>query len=784
MKEQNQGNKNDRLGVRHSLGARFSLHIFLVLIIANFFSMLYIYKTEEKSNIHDLRNQAEVIGSYIASSVPQHILNYDFISLDTTLNEAMQLKGLHYTAIIAENEVCIAARVSPLWGKDTQATESPFPSFEKQLSTIQLLRRTSLEHIDVSTPIIFGDNYLGRVIVGLSLDISKKKTEDFLAILLIVNAIVAFFVAAGVYLFFWKTTLQPIYHLIDGAKRVAQGNYNEPVALAGSDEIGMLTNSFNTMMSARKLAEEDIRKSRKDWERLFNAVDDVVTIQDNNMRILQANDAAGRLLDKDPNELIGMYCYDVFREQVDGICHGCPTIECLKDHQHHHADVEYSELKKIFHVSAFPIHDEELGWIGIAHIARDITDQKKLEAQYRQAQKMEAIGTLAGGIAHDFNNILTPIFGYAQLIKLDAPSGSQLEKNIDRVLHSSELAQKLVRQILTFSRERQHEMDAVQLQPIIKESMKLLRASIPTTIEFKIALDETCGNVLVDPTQIHQIIMNICTNAFHAMESSGGTLGVTLSQVYLDKMTAPLKGNLSPGAYVMLQISDTGCGMDEATRDRIFEPFFTTKTEGKGTGMGLSVVHGIIKEYAGAILVYSEPDEGTTFTIYFPVIDHTTPPVIQSPEKDTATTLPAGKEHILVVDDEELIVDLERGLLEGLGYRVTSFTKSEQALQAFQDTPKAFDLVITDMTMPKITGIQLAEELMAIRPDIPVILCTGHSRITIEEIQNCSAITSYLPKPIDLFRLTEVIREVLDGKEQGASTRLSFAEKHSTPVKK
>lgn len=767
--EKSPGSKNDRLGIRHSLGARFSLHIFLVLIIVNFFSMLYIYKTEQENNLHDLRNQAGVIGSYIASSLYQHIQNYDFISLDTTLKEAMQLKGLHYTAIIAENEVYIAARVSPLWLRDRQTSDAPLPSFEKQLRAIQLLRQTSMEHIDTSTPIIFGDDYLGRVIVGLSLDISKKKTGDFLAILLMVNAIVAIFVAVGVYLFFWKTTLQPIYHLIDGAKRVAAGNYDEPVAHAGPDEMGLLTNSFNTMMSARKLAEENIRKSRKDWERLFNAVDDVVTIQDNNMRILQANAAAGRLLEKDPNELIGLFCYDIFREQVNGVCHGCPTIQCLKDHRHHHADIEYPELKKIFHVSAFPIHDEELGWIGIAHIARDITNQKKLEAQYRQAQKMEAIGTLAGGIAHDFNNILTPIFGYAQLIKLEAPSGSQLEQNIDHVLHSSQLAQELVRQILTFSRERQHEMDAVQLQPIIKESMKLLRASIPTTIEFRLALDEKCGNVLVDPTQIHQIIMNICTNAYHAMESSGGVLAVTLSQVSLDRLSAPLKGNLAPGDYIMLQISDTGCGMDEATRERIFEPFFTTKTEGKGTGMGLSVVHGIVKECGGAIIVYSEPGAGTTFTIYFPAIAQTISSAIHPVETGATSHLPGGKEHILVIDDEELIVNLERQLLEGLGYQITPCTESEQALKIFRQNPESFDLVITDMTMPKITGIQLAEELVAIRPDLPVILCTGHSRITLEEIQNCSAISGYLPKPINLRQLTEVIRETFERQQHAHS---------------
>ena len=754
------GSNNGRLAIHHSLGARFSLHIFIVLIVANVFSLLFIYNVAGKNNEQDLREQAEVIGSYIAASVTPHLPKYDFIALDTALQDAMRLKNIHYSAILAYNEVYIAARIAPSCIKNHHDPKLPAPDLSHRFKILSNLREKNLKHIDISTPILLGDNYLGRVVVGLSTNISKQKTKDFLAILLVVNAVVALFLAMGIYLFFWKDILKPIYRLIDGANRVTRGNLDETVVSAGLDEIGLLTDSFNTMMSSRKQAEEDTRKSRKDWERLFNSVDDVVTILDNDMRVLQANDATGRLLGKDPEELIGMRCYEIFRGHTKS-CEGCPAVQCISDHKRHHDDIQHINLEKTFHVSAFPIHDEKLGWVGIAHIARDITDQIKLEAQYRQSQKMEAIGTLAGGIAHDFNNILTPIIGYAQLIKIEAKPESQLESYIDRVLHSSGLARQLVKQILTFSREREHSMDVIQLQPIIKESMKLLRASIPTTIEFKLDIDPNCGNTIADPTQIHQVIMNLCTNSYHAMEESGGVLELSLTQLIMDEFEAKLKGNLTPGNYLVLRISDTGCGMPADVKERIFEPFFTTKKEGKGTGMGLSVVHGIIKKYGGEISVYSEPDKGTTFTIYLPSIS-----LDLSSEKklialENKLSFPGNNEHILMVDDEQTIVALEQQILEGAGYQITSFTDSEEALKAFQDSPDEFDLVITDMTMPKLTGQQLAEQLVTIRPDIPIVLCTGLSYTSIEKTLDSPIFINYLAKPIDINRLTKVVHESL-----------------------
>jgi len=255
--------------------------------------------------------------------------------------------------------------------------------------------------------------------------------------------------------------------------------------------------------------------------------------------------------------------------------------------------------------------------------------------------------------------------------------------------------------------------------------------------------------------------MNICTNSYHAMEESGGILAITLTRTSLDKMSAFLKNDTPPGNYILLQISDTGCGMDTVTRERIFEPFYTTKTEAKGTGMGLSVVHGIVKECGGTIVTYSEPGKGTTFNIYFPEVSTTLNSDIHNQQATLDDSLPGGKEHIMIVDDEQVIIDLQQRILKKVGYQVTPFTDSALALQAFLKNPEIFDLVITDMTMPKLTGLQLAEQLVAKRPGIPILLCTGHSRISIEELQNCPAIISYLSKPINLRELTETVHDTL-----------------------
>jgi len=372
---------------------------------------------------------------------------------------------------------------------------------------------------------------------------------------------------------------------------------------------------------------------------------------------------------------------------------------------------------------------------------------------------MEAIGTLAGGIAHDFNNILSPIIGYAEMMFENAPEGSDLRKSLNEVLRSSMRARDLVQQILTFSRQGEKELKPLKMQIIVREVLKLVRSSIPSTITIKPHIDKNCGMVIADPTNIHQIAMNLITNAYHAMEENGGTLTITLSEVNIS-IEDLNRFDLNPGTFVCFSISDTGHGIEKHVLNRIFEPYFTTKTEGKGTGLGLSVVHGIVKSYKGDIRVCSEPGKGSVFNVYLPVI--------HSKREETTNTdhrsVQGGNEHILLVDDEAVILEMEKLMLERLGYQVTMRTSSVEALEVFRLSSNQFDLVITDMTMPNMTGEKLACEIKKIRREIPVIVCTGFSEKMSPERAKSLGIDGFLMKPIIRNDLTQKIRTVLDMK--------------------
>ncbi|MBU1564588.1 MAG: response regulator [Proteobacteria bacterium] len=401
-----------------------------------------------------------------------------------------------------------------------------------------------------------------------------------------------------------------------------------------------------------------------------------------------------------------------------------------------------------------------------ADLLHEITERKlaeeqrqKLETQLQQAQKMEAIGTLAGGIAHDFNNILGAIIGYAEMIHDDCPADSSLLHDIDQVLQAANRAKELVKQILAFSRQAKSLKFPVQPITIIKEAVKLLRSSIPTTITIEQDIDQDAGVVLADPSQIHQIIMNLCTNAFHAMEIEGGTLTISLHKITLSHDDLCNEANLPSGSFLQLSIKDTGVGIAPEIREKIFDPYFTTKEVGKGTGMGLSMVHGIVQSYGGSISCDSKLGEGTIFTITLPTIEE------HALEKNDPTEpAPHGKERILLVDDEEILLEMGKLMLERLGYHVTPRWSGTEALASFQNQPDLFDIVITDQTMPCMTGVDLSRRILQLRPDMPIILCTGYSSLISEEQARSLGIKGFAMKPLAKQNVAKLIRKILDGK--------------------
>jgi PAS domain S-box-containing protein len=411
-------------------------------------------------------------------------------------------------------------------------------------------------------------------------------------------------------------------------------------------------------------------------------------------------------------------------------------------------------------VNSFTVDNEKL----ILAMSLDVTEQKEatrqqreLEHQLRQTQKLEALGTLAGGIAHDFNNILGAIISYTELSRLDNPDNQPLHENLQQVLDASARATALVRQILSFSRQQKEERHNLQLAPIVKEALSLLRATLPTTIALEQALDAPVPAVLANATQVHQIVMNLCTNASHAIKGHQGKISVSLASVEVLPDTPAPHASLEPGSYVRLEIADTGHGMDPATVERIFEPFFTTKPAGEGTGLGLSVAHGIVREYGGAITVDSAPGRGTRFSIYLPSASGEA-----TSSADASMDLPRGAgQHVLLVDDEVTLANAARQMLERLGYRATVFQSSVAALAAFRQAPESFAAVVSDFTMPDLTGLELIREMRAVSPNLPALMVSGSSGAFTREAALHVGVRELLSKPLSYAALARAMHRAL-----------------------
>jgi PAS domain S-box-containing protein len=516
-------------------------------------------------------------------------------------------------------------------------------------------------------------------------------------------------------------------------------------------------------ITIRKLAEIEVRTAKEQWEQTFDAIDDGVTVHDLKMRVIQANKAAGAILGVEPAELIGQPCYRLFGGASEP-CQGCPEILALETRANQRATIHHEQLGKTFTVSSFPLF-EQGGLVGFVSTYKDITEDLLMEKQLRQARKMEAIGMLAGGIAHDFNNILAPVLGYAELAESKLSPGDPLISDLQQIIKGALRAKDMIAQILTFSRKSPHKRQSFQPQMVVREALKLLQVSLPATITIKEEIEADCGVLMADPTQLHQIVMNLCRNAQQAMAESGGVLKVSLAKTIIGKEDDRISGSeLLPGVYMVLEVSDSGCGVDRETRERIFDPYFTTKGQGEGSGLGLSVVHGIVESYQGHIAVQSEPGKGTTFQVYLPCIAE------ELSFQERASTLPvdAGAERILVGDDEEIITGMFQTILTSVGYQVIVFNDSLEALAFIGQNPTAFDLLLTDMSMPHLTGLELIQKTSAIRPDLPIILCSGFNKLVSNEEARALGIHVCLEKPVSVRDLISAIRMALD--EKGKSS--------------
>ena len=530
-------------------------------------------------------------------------------------------------------------------------------------------------------------------------------------------------------------------------------------------DLAELNHQLQSEVEERMRTEADLAGEKALLRCVMDSIPDLIFYKDKEGGLIGCNKAYEAYAGRGQNEQIGPSDTDLLsREQAEFRRRQDQTVLTSGKPSRFEEEGRYPDGRQvILDTLITPYYGPDLDVLGLVGISRDITEDKKSEEerynltrQLRQTQKLEAIGTLAGGIAHDFNNILSSIIGFAELAMEDAPADSLLEDNLNEVYLAGMRARGLVNQILTFARKSEEEYGPVQIGLIAKEVLKLLRAILPVSVEIT---QEILSSALVlsDPTHIHQVFMNLCTNAAHAMEDNGGIMTVEVSDIRITDPDRWGLQSLSPGQYVRIRIGDTGVGIPASDLDLIFEPYFTTKDPKEGTGLGLSVVHGIVNSCKGEIHVSSVTGQGSLFTVYLPIAEFS-----QDPRPKQVDIEPKGNECILIVDDEVATAKMHQRVLERYGYTVTACTNSQAALALFQNDPQQFDLVLTDMTMPKLSGDSLAQQIRLIRRDIPIVLCTGYHKRMTEEQALKVGFDAFEMKPLTKTILLRTVRRVLD----------------------
>lgn len=556
---------------------------------------------------------------------------------------------------------------------------------------------------------------------------------------------------------FWarRIILQPISQLIVGVERVSQGEYDKAqIGETGVKEFNSLATAFNVMQSDIKKREDLLTMAKNQWQQTFDVLSDVIIILDSQLRIVNANQAAQKLFDEEIETFAGKYCFDMFYDGCKEKCLHCPAMKTLKDKSAHLAEIYYPQFdSRTLLVSSAPIVDSNGDLQGVVYAGKDITTKKELREKLAQSQKMEALGTLAGGIAHDFNNILASIFGYTQLLKKSIPEDTKQHNQLDLILGSSLRAKDLVQQILLFSRQEKYQLEPMLIQNLIKETLKLLRSSIPKNITLQQDIADNCSPVMADTTHIHQILLNLCTNSVQAIGDNKGALKITLNE---DTFSFPAEKSRK---YVHLQVKDNGCGMSKETLKRACDPYFTTKEVGKGTGLGLSIVSSIIEDYSGQIKIESQLGAGTQIDIFIP--SHETDKVKKS-EDEKKALVDGGHKSVLLIDDDETVLEVTSDILEDLGFDVIQADTPEQAIRIFKEKSAQISLVVTDMMMPRLSGIEVVHKLRDIKTDIPVLFCSGNiEHFESQEMRNLQN-KSCIMKPVEILQFSTQISELID----------------------
>ncbi len=681
----------------------------------------------------------------------------------------------------------------PLWNMDRDWVESICRSFSRN-ETVALLRvlgEDGTHLFDTATDekdglikekseVFHEGTWIGTIELGLTTRFIQKSNYQFSLVSVFQMLLVVLGLVFSTKLILNRSLGRPLKHLISRIEEISTGKYGEKPETFGHFEIARILDKFNHMANVVKTREDILLETNKKLEMEIaerKEAEKALSESENRYRQLveylpvglfrASPEPEGRFLMVNPalakmfgcrtvEEFSGTLVRDIYRDPEMR----ARVLEILlREGSIKGLEIEFRRRGSTSMVGLVTSHimkDQSGNPLYIDGVVEDITERKDLERHTQQALRMEAIGTLAGGIAHDFNNILSSIFGFAEAAKMRQAMGRNVEEYLDEILSAGLRARSLVRQILAFSRQSEMKKISMTLGPIVKETIKFLRASLPTTIEIRHTIEAADSVVLADPTQIHQILMNLCTNSAHAMEKTGGILEVRLDESTIDSESGLEYAGLKPGGYLRLTVIDTGEGIAKEIMGRIFEPFFTTKPRGEGTGMGLAMVHGIVKDLGGGISVMSEPGKGAVFHVFLP-----------KQEGEAAELLmqhgvpKPGKGKILFVDDEEGFIVSGSEILEQFGYEVAAARSAPEALGIFKSSPDEFDLVITDMIMPKMTGLELAKQLNEIRSGVPIILCTGFSAYVDDIVLGTSGIREMVMKPLLAGELADVIERVL-----------------------